>query len=130
MKKKLSDTKVGKLIATMFGQENLTLNEGKVQLTDEQRSQIKERFGEEFLSKLESTTFDEAASLEESTTLFEAAVAGVSTQKDEIIRGLQAKVQDLQQVVNTLSAEPEPTPQATAYPTGYSRSACSKERRI
>ena len=114
MKKKLSDTKVGKLIATMFGQENLTLNEGKVQLTDEQRSQIKERFGEEFLSKLESTTFDKAASLEESTTLFEAAVAGVSTQKDEIIRGLQAKVQDLQQVVNTLSAEPEPTPQATA----------------
>lgn len=113
MKKKLSDTKVGKLIATMFGQESLSLNEGKVQLTEEQRSKIKERFGEEFLSKLESTTFDEAASLEESTNLFEAAIAGVAAQKDEIIKGLQEKVADLQSEVNTLSEEPEPQPQAT-----------------
>lgn len=123
MKKKLSDTKVGKLIATMFGQENLSLNEGKIQLTEEQRSRIKERFGDEFLAKLESTTFDEAASLEESTNLFDAAVAGVAAQKDQIISGLQAKVKDLQAVVNTLSAEPEPQPQPKAVQTSAKKTA-------
>lgn len=116
---KLSNTKMGKLLARMFGQESLSLKEGKVVLTDDQRTMLSGRFGDDFVEKLENTVFDESASMEENSTLFDAAIAGVGAQRDQIISDLQAQLAEmkkankiLQSDINALVSAPEPSPAA------------------
>lgn len=112
MHKKLSNTKMGKLIARMFGQKDLALENGKIVLTDEQKAQIKARFGENFLAKLETTVFDDESAEEDA--LFDAAVNGVKAQKDAIIADLQSQLKEsaknnefLQKEIETLVSDPE-----------------------
>ena len=81
MPPKLSNSKMGKLLARMFGQESLALNQGRVELTDEQKAMLAGKFGTDFVAKLEATVFDDNASAEDNTVLFDAAIAGVAAQK-------------------------------------------------
>ena len=120
MPPKLSNSKMGKLLARMFGQESLALNQGRVELTDEQKAMLAGKFGTDFVAKLEATVFDDNASAEDNTVLFDAAIAGVAAQKDTIISDLQTQLSEMQRTnkvlqadINALVSDPEPSPKAT-----------------
>ena len=103
MQKKLSDSKMGKLVARLLGKENLTTNEGKVALSEEERAKIRKQYGDQFLEKFEASTFEDA---ESATELFDAAVAHATD-------AYQSRIAQLQQTITTLASAPEPKPAAS-----------------
>jgi hypothetical protein len=104
---KLSDSKMGKLIARLLGKESLTTQNGKVTLSEEERVKIRKQYGDQFLEKFESSSFEDA---ENATELFDAAVAYVTADLTE-------QNKHLQETIITLSSEPEPSPAAKAAKT-------------
>ena len=64
-KKFLSDTKMGRLVARLLGRNELSVKDGKVELTDDERDLIRRNYGEGFLVKLEATSFDEGSGSDE-----------------------------------------------------------------
>lgn len=108
---KLSDSKMVKLVTSLFKKESLSFSEdGKVELTADEEAKIKATYGENFLKLFKESNFstDESA-----TELFDAAVQfhteKALAEKDQLIKTLQ-------DTVTTLSQEPEPKPQATQVP--------------
>lgn len=117
-KKFLSDTKMGRLVARLLGRTELSVKDGKVALTDDERDLIRRNYGEGFLVKLEATSFDEGSGSDDARELFDAAVAfktaelsGQLAEKDRLV----AKLQD---DIRTLVAEPEPAPASHAADKG------------
>ena len=110
---KLSNSKMGQVLARLFKKEVLSISDdGKVQLSDEERDVVKKTFGEAFLTKLENTAFDATASNDQVTELFDAAVAAKTASLTTEIAQLKAQNHQLQESVNILVAEPEPAPAA------------------
>ncbi len=126
MPKSLSNSKMGRLVARLFGKESLDVQDGKVLLSDEERSKVIENYGQAFLDKLMSTSFEEEGS---ASDLFNEAVkyqteknleeinATVAQQAAQI-KAKDATIAKLQKDITVLAAEPEPLPAA-----GYSGAA-------
>lgn len=102
MQKKLSDSKMGKLVARLLGKESLATQDGKVSLSEEERAKIRKQYGDRFLEKFEASSFEDGA---DATELFDEAVAHVTAEQGEQIR-------QLQETVAALAAESEPAPKA------------------
>lgn len=109
-KKTLNNSKMGRLVARLFGKSELDVKDGKVSLSDQERQKVLENYGQDFLDKLESINLDEEG---DAVTLFNAAVAAKT---DEATRALKEQVKKLQKDVVSLASEPEPKPVATAVP--------------
>ena len=116
MPKTLSNSKMGRLVARLFGRESLELSDGKVALSDDEKAKVVESYGQAFLDKLLATQFAGAES-ESASDLFEEAVRFQTEQNRQEIQSLNAQLKKkdlligkLQEDINTLAAEPEPTP--------------------
>ena len=110
---KLSNSKMGQVLANLFKKDVLSIaDDGKVQLSDEEREIVKKTFGEKFLTTLENTVFDETASNEEVNTLFNAAAEAKTASLQTELAEEKAKNKQLQDSVNVLIAEPESKPKA------------------
>lgn len=106
----LTETKMGKLVARLLGKTELAVAEdGKVTLTDTDRDLIRANYGEPFLIKLESMSFADSQTTDSTHQLFDAAVA-FHVEKAET--PLQQQIANLQNTINALADEPEPTPGA------------------
>lgn len=113
VKKFLSDSKMGKMIARLLGKEELALDtNGKPVLSEEDKNKILSMYGEAFLEKFEAMSF--SAESENTRDLFDAALTHarnqVASEKDAIINQLRADL-------TTLAAAPESAPSATAVGT-------------
>ena len=109
-KKALNNSKMGRLVARLFGKDELDVKDGKVSLSDQERQKVLENYGQDFLDKLESVNLDEDG---DAMTLFDAAVAAKTA---EATAALAERVRNLQKDVMSLASEPEPKPKATAVP--------------
>lgn len=110
VKKFLSDSKMGRLVAHLLGKSELSVKDGRVELTDEERTLIRTNYGDGFLLKLESTSFDEASASDDARALFDAAVAFQTGELTRQLAESKALVSRLQADVNRLVNEPEPAP--------------------
>jgi hypothetical protein len=106
-KKTLNNSKMGRLVARLFGKIELDVKDGKVSLTDQERQKVLENYGQDFLDKLESINLDEEG---DAVTLFDAAVAAKTA---EATAALTAQIKELQNDVVSLASEPEPKPTAS-----------------
>lgn len=111
-KQTLNNSKMGKLVARLFGKSDLDVKDGKVSLTEQERQAVREQYGQAFLDKLEAIDIEEDA---EALDLFNAAVEARTAEATEALR---AQIRSLQSDVTALSAEPEPAPVAKAAPAG------------
>lgn len=109
-KKTLNNSKMGRLVARLFGKSELDVKDGKVSLSDQERQKVLENYGQDFLDKLESINLDVEG---DAVTLFDAAVAAKTA---EATAALTAQIEKLQNDVVSLASEPEPKPAATAVP--------------
>ena len=109
-KKTLNNSKMGKLVARLFGKSELDVKDGKVSLSEEERITVREQYGQDFLDRLEALDFDTEA---DALDLFNAAV---NAKTAEATAALNAQVASLQKDVLTLSKEPEPAPAASKTP--------------
>ena len=105
-KKSLSNSKMGKLVAHLFGKSNLAVENGKVVLTDQERQTSREQFGQAFLDKLLVLDIEADA---DAMDLFNSAV---DAKVGEATAALTSQMKSLQQTVLDLSLEPEPAPAA------------------
>ena len=105
-KKSLSNSKMGKLVARLFGKSDLAVENGKVVLTEQERQTVLEQFGQAFLDKLEALDIEADA---DAMDLFNSAV---DAKVGEATSALKSQIQSLQQTVLDLSQEPEPAPAA------------------
>ncbi len=103
-KENLNNSKMGKLVARLFGKSELTVKDGKVSLTDQERQKVRDEYGQAFLDKLESIDIEAEA---DALDLFNAAV---EAKTGEATAALRAQIQSLQRDVTELSSEPEPAP--------------------
>ena len=109
-KENLNNSKMGKLVARLFGKSELTVKDGKVSLTDQERQKVRDEYGQDFLDKLESIDIEAEA---DALDLFNAAV---EAKIGEATTALRAQIQSLQRDVTELSNEPEPAPAAKVSP--------------
>lgn len=107
-KKTLNNSKMGRLVARLFGKDELDVKDGRVFLSEQERQKVLENYGQDFLDKLESVNLDEEG---DAVTLFDAAVAAKTA---EATKALADQVRKLQRDVVSLASEPEPKPAATA----------------
>ena len=103
-KNTLNNSKMGKLVARLFGKKELDVKDGKVVLSEAERQKVLDQFGQDFLDRLESIDLDAEA---DAMDLFNAAV---NAKTAEATRALTDQVKALQKDIVTLSAEPEPAP--------------------
>lgn len=94
----LNENKMGKLIARLLGKQELAINDdGKPVLSQEEKSKITALYGENFLQKFESISFNSEA--DDTHELFDAAVshkvAEVAANKDAIIAQLRSDLEIL-----------------------------------
>lgn len=112
----LTETKMGKLVARLLGKTELAVAEdGKVTLTDADRDLISANYGEPFLIKLESMSFADSQTTDSTHQLFDAAVA---FHVEQAKTPLQQQIASLQNTINTLADDTEPTPGATTVADG------------
>ena len=108
-KKSLSNSKMGQLVARLFGKPQLDVKDGKVSLSEEEKKTIRDNYGEPFLAKLESVDIEDDS--ESALDLFNAAVAATTA---EATAALTSQIKSLQASVLELTNEPEPKPAAKA----------------
>ena len=102
IEKFLSNTKMGRLIASYLGKSTLSVDEsGKVSLSEEEKEKIRGMYGEDFLTKFEAMDFN--ASDENARELFDAAV---QFKASEVVASKDAVIAHLQKQVALLAAEP------------------------
>ena len=99
---------MGRLVARLFGKNELAVKDGKVSLTEDERSKVLANYGADFLAKLESIDLEAEA---DAVTLFNAAVEAKTA---EATKALSDQIRSLQRDVTALASEPEPKPVATA----------------
>lgn len=111
---KLGNNKMSKLVARIFGKDSVSISEkGSVELSEEEERRIAATYGDSFLEKLKSLNFNSQEEAD-STELFDEAVR---FKTEELIRDKDAIIAQLRSDIETLSAEPEPTPKAKDVPT-------------
>ncbi|MBO6238263.1 MAG: hypothetical protein J6N50_05675, partial [Bacteroidales bacterium] len=106
---KLANNKMVQLVARLVKKEDFSVSEdGTLELSDDEESQIAAAYGDGFLTKLKALNFSEA-SVQEATDLFDEAVrakaAELTAEKDTLIEQLRADI-------TRLASEPEPQPAA------------------
>ncbi len=110
---KLGNNKMSKLVARIFGKDSVSISEkGSVELSEEEERRIAATYGDSFLEKLKSLNFNSQEEAD-STELFDEAVR---FKTEELIRDKDAIIAQLRSDIETLSAEPEPTPKAKDVP--------------
>lgn len=102
MPKKISNKFILAIVAKMLGKQELTNNDGKVELSDEEQEKVRQVYGQTFLDRL--LVSDDSES--DAASIFDAMVAEGKT-KDQTIATLQG-------TVNELAKAPEPKPAAVA----------------
>lgn len=110
-KKKLTNKSVFGIIAKFLGKPELTVKDNKFELTEDERTRIRNTYGADFLAALEGA----AGSEEDATAIFDQMIASAQ-EKDDTIAGLQSDKANLQSTVQTLSSTPEPKPEPHAVP--------------
>ena len=103
-KKSLNNSKMGQLVARLFGKNELDVKDGKVVLTDQERQKVLDQYGQAFLDKLEAIDIEAEA---DALDLFNAAV---DAKVGEATPALHEQIRNLQADVTALSSEPEPAP--------------------
>ena len=101
---KFKNKSIAGIIAAVLGKKELTVKDGKYELSQEERAKIENIYGKDFLDAFEASAIDE-----DGTSIFESMVNAAKA-KDKTIADLNADKAELQKTVNTLAAEPEPTP--------------------
>lgn len=114
--KSLSDTKMGQLVARLLGKSELTVKDGKVELSQEEMDLISKNYGEGFLAKLQSTSFTEGED-NNARELFDEAVAYHTKELQAQLADKNSTIAKLQHDVEILCAEPEPAPAAAVVQT-------------
>ena len=99
--KKLSNNQMRRFVARLFKKDDLALDNGRITLTEEEKAEVKKVYGQNFLDKLMALDFNEET---EANALHDTLVA-------EILEN-RTTISTLQETVNALSGEPEPTPPA------------------
>ncbi len=107
-KKQLNNSKMGRLVARLFGKEELDVKDGRVSLSDQERKAVLDEYGQAFLDRLEGLDLEQEA---DALDLFNAAV---QAKTEEATMALSDQVRKLQEDVVSLSAEPEPLPPVKA----------------
>ena len=98
MAKKVKNKTIFSIVAAMLGLQKLTNDEGKIELSDDQKEKIRKTYGQDFFDALMASD----GSDEDATEIFDKMVkAGL--EKDGTIAQLQKTVTDLSQT-------PEPAP--------------------
>ncbi len=106
IKKFLSNTQMGRVVANFLNIDTLATNEqGQVALTAEEEQKLTQQFGASFVGILKAKTFTSAE--DNATELFEAASAHI---RDTATAPLVAQVTQLQGDVATLAATSEEEP--------------------
>lgn len=107
----LTNSKMGQLVARLLGKSELTVKDGKVSLTDEEKDIIKRNYGEGFLNKLESVSLeDEEGGATSARELFDAAVAHHSQELNAQLAEKDSIIAQLRQDIQTLCDSAEPAP--------------------
>lgn len=106
----LSDTKMGQLVAHLLGKTDLTVKDGKVVLSEDEKAIVKKNYGEGFLQKLEETSLEDEAGASNAHELFDAAVAHHTTELNAQLADKDSTISRLQADIETLCAMPEPSP--------------------
>ena len=124
---KLANNKMVQVVARLFKKEDFSLTEeGNLELSDEEESQIAATYGDGFLSKLKALNFSEA-SVQEATDLFDEAVqhaaAAMTADKDAVIAQLRGEI-------DRLVAEPEPAPAARGAEPAAAAAAAARQTAI
>lgn len=109
-KRTLNNSKMGTLVARLFGKSELDVKDGKVSLSEQERQTVLQHYGQDFLDTLEGLDIESEA---EALDLFNAAVAAKTA---EATSALQEQIRSLQADVTTLSREPEPAPAVKSAP--------------
>lgn len=107
MSKILSNSKMGNLVARLIGKPELTVRDGKVELTDTERDTVRANYGDAFLSRLEAATMDEDSQAHD---LFDAAVSFKTAELAGELKQSRELVEQLRSQILTLASEPEPAP--------------------
>lgn len=107
IKKILSNTQMGKVIANYLGKAPTVDSQGKVVLSAEEEQKLTQQFGSKFVEILKSETF--SSEEENATSLFEAARDHIRAEVEEQFEGT---IRQLQDSIATLAAAPEPLPAA------------------
>lgn len=114
MAKKLLNATIFSIVATMLGREKLTDKDGKLDLSQAEEEKIIQTYGKTFLDNLKasSDTDEDAASI--FTAMVDAAKQKdvLISQKDVQLEEKDGQIAQLQQSVNDLASQPEPSPVA------------------
>lgn len=113
VKKFLSNSKMGKLVAHLLGKTDLAVKDGKVELSQEEKDLIRTNYGEGFLVKLENCTF-EGGEQETAQDLFNEAVNFHTGALKKELADKNTLIKKLQGEIAKLIEEPEPVPGASA----------------
>lgn len=125
VKKFLSDSKMGRLVAHLLGKSELSVKDGRVELSEAERTLIRTNYGDGFLARLESTSFDEGSASDDARALFDAAVAFQTAELNRQLTESRKLVTRLQNDVNRLVNEPEPAPAPGPVRNGAARPSIS-----
>lgn len=107
----LSNTKMGQLVARLLGKTELTVKDGKVVLTDEEKGLIKKNYGSGFLAKLEGASLDaDEEGAANARELFDEAVKHHTEELNAQLADRDSTISRLQEDIERLCAEPEPAP--------------------
>ena len=109
MSKNLSNSKMGKLVAALLGRTNLSVKNGHVELSQEERELIRTNYGEGFLAKLETTSFD-SEEPESAHELFDEAVRFHTESLQTELNNKNTLIAVLQEKIAKLVDEPEGAP--------------------
>lgn len=100
---------MGKLVARLLGKSELSVKDGRVDLTEAEREKVRTNFGGEFLARLDASALsDEDDALE----LFNAAVESKTADLTARLSEKDGLVKELQTTIAKLMDEPEPAPSA------------------
>lgn len=113
VKKFLSNSKMGKLVAHLLGKTDLAVKDGKVELSQEEKDLIRTNYGEGFLIKLENCTFEDGQQ-EKAQDLFDEAVNFHTSALKKELADKNTLITKLQREIAKLIEEPEPAPGASA----------------
>ena len=105
--KKLSNNQMRRFVARLFKKEDLSVEGGKVTLTEEEKAEVVKTYGQAFLDKLLAVDFTVDT---EAETLHDTLVQEITDNRN--------RINVLQGTINDLAAAPEDTPGARGVGVG------------
>ncbi len=121
IKKFLSNTQMGRVVANFLKKELTTDAQGRVQLSEEDERELTEHFGAGFVQLLKEKSF--ATEDEKASNLYEAAVRHAT---EQVETKFTEQIAQLQKDIATLAAKPEDLPgveKATGIVNGLQRNS-------